>query len=199
MSYTIKKITGIPDWSTVPALYLDVQLWSEPIDIKSQAQLCYDEENLYVRMKTKEKEIRAEHTGLLDSVCEDSCLEFFFRPTEDIRYFNIEINPNCAMYLGYGSGIDDLVRLIVQDPAATFGTKAERTTDGWQVTYKVPFAFIKQFFPDFQAKEGNAMYANFYKCGDKTSHPHYFLWKFVTSKPRSSFHSPAEFGKLIFG
>lgn len=199
MSYTIKKITGAPDWNTVPALHMDVQLWSEPIDIKSQAQVCWDEENLYVRMKTKEKDIRAECTGRLDHVCDDSCLEFFFRPTEDLRYFNVEINPNCCMYLGYGSGIRNLVRLVVRDPAVTFAPKAERTEDGWEVRYKFPFAFIKQFFPEFEAKEGAVMYANFYKCGDKTPHPHYFLWKFVTDKPESSFHSPAEFGKLIFG
>ena len=197
-SYTLKKISGAPDWSTIPVLYMDTQLWSDPVDIQAQAQLCWDQEAIYVRLKAVEKDIRAEYTGQLDMVCEDSCLEFFLRPTESLRYINIEFNPNCALYLGYGSSIYDSVRLI-QSPENNFSPKAQRNEDGWEISYRVPFQFIQLFFPDFVPAENTQFYGNFYKCGDETPHPHYFLWQPVTEKPASSFHSPAEFGRLILG
>ena len=38
--------------------------------------------------------------------------------------------------------------------------------------------------------------ANFYKCGDKTAHPHFLSWNpVVSSKP--DFHRPECFGELI--
>ncbi|MCH8859253.1 MAG: hypothetical protein IID54_06710 [Proteobacteria bacterium] len=37
---------------------------------------------------------------------------------------------------------------------------------------------------------------NFYKCGDKTSHPHWGMWSPITN--RLSFHQPALFGDLVF-
>jgi hypothetical protein len=39
--------------------------------------------------------------------------------------------------------------------------------------------------------------ANFYKCGDKTSHPHWLTWNPV-DKPRPDFHLPQYFGTLVF-
>ena len=66
-----------------------------------------------MRLRARERDIRAEYTGLTDMPCEDSCLEFFFSPRPgDSRYFNIEFNPNCCMYLGLCDGRDALVRLL---------------------------------------------------------------------------------------
>jgi hypothetical protein len=39
--------------------------------------------------------------------------------------------------------------------------------------------------------------ANFYKCGDKTSHPHWLTWS-VVDKPEPDFHRPEFFGILEF-
>ena len=97
-SYVLKKVTPAPDWDTIDALPIDNLQWTNhPVDIRAQGQLCWDEAAIYVRLRAWETEIRAEHSGLLQSVCEDSCLEFFLRPTDDLRYFNFEFNPNCAL------------------------------------------------------------------------------------------------------
>lgn len=169
-----------------------------PVDIRAQGQLCWDEAAIYVRLRAWETEIRAEHSGLLQSVCEDSCLEFFLRPTDDLRYFNFEFNPNCALYLGYGTNVTELTRLIVADEPALFQPKAARLSDGWEITYRVPFAFIRRFFPDFTPCEGLAMYGNCYKCGDLTVRQHYLSWNPMRCDT-PQFHRPQDFGRLILG
>ncbi len=195
--YIIYKKAPELDWSAVPTLPIDCLLWSEPVSITASAALCYDSDALYVRLCAAEQKIRAEHTGLLDQPCEDSCLEFFFSPVDgDDRYFNIELNPNCCLFLGFGSSRYDLIRLIADHKLLS--PTAQRTDDGWQVTYRIPFAFIRQFFPEFHAEPGATMRANFYKCGELTEQSHFLSWNpILLSQPE--FHCPAYFGLLRFG
>lgn len=196
-SYVIKKIVGQPDWSTIESVQLE-PLWRDAAGISARAQLCWDDEAIYVKLSATESAIRAEYTGVLNDVCEDSCLEFFLRPTQSLYYFNIEFNPNCALYLGYGSGLHDLVRLIVQDQQALLAPHACRTQDGWQIEYRIPFTFVKQFFPQFAAEEGAEFYGNFYKCGDLTEKEHYLAWNLIPGE-MSTYHRPLDFGRLILG
>ena len=196
-SYTIIKKPHVLDWEKVPSVQMDIQLQNEPVDISATGQLCYDEEAIYVRLAAKEKNIRAEYTGPLDAPCEDSCLEFFFCPIYgDDRYFNIEYNPNCCIYLGIANGINNLVRLIPEF-GFPFSPNVIRTDDGWEITYQIPFEFIRRFFPDFAPTSGTKIRGNFYKCGDLTVQEHYLCWNQITSNP-VSFHRPCDFGFLIF-
>ena len=124
--YTIKKVTGDIDWANVPALDVDNYLWCEPLDIKMKSQICYSEEGLHVHLRAWEKDIRAELTEPMSMVCEDSCMEFFFRPMEgDLRYFNLEINPNGQMYIGFGPNMPKLVRLALQEEELLSAEKME--------------------------------------------------------------------------
>ena len=192
----IKKIDSL-DWDNIPAVNISNHLEVPSVDISATGQLCYDEENLYVRLTAKEEHIRAEYTGVLDAPCEDSCLEFFFCPIEgDNRYFNIEYNPNCCIYLGIASCLEDLVRLVPEF-GIPFAPKATYTDDGWEITYQVPFSFIRRFFPDFAPKSGTTIKGNFYKCGDLTEKEHYLTWNKITGDV-ISFHRPCDFGTLEF-
>ena len=193
--YIIKRVSGMPDWEDVPALAIDEQLWRPPVDIEAWAQVAWDGERLYVRLRAREADIRAEHTGPVGMPCEDSCLEFFFSPTPgDPRYFNIEFNPNASMYLGFGDG-RELTRLLPRRD--WFQAEASRTADGWQVVYGVPFDFVRLFVPGFAPKSGDSIRANCYKCGDLTRQAHYLAWNpCVTDHP--SFHRPQDFGLMTF-
>lgn len=197
-SYTVKKICGAPDWNAIPVMPIDNLLWTDSIDITAQAQLCWDADYLYVRLEAWEKEIRMEETGALAEVCEDSCLEFFLQPTERPDYFNFEMNPNQAIWLGYGPDIENLVRLMVRGVAEMLDSKVEFTEGGWVLSYHIPFDFIRRFFPDFKAEEGTRMRANAYKCGDSTVKPHYLAWNPI-DLPKPAFHCPQFFGELILG
>ena len=77
-TYTVTKVTGAADWENIPSISIDKVLWCEDTGIRATGQLCYDDENLYVHLRAKEKNIRAEYTEPLSPVYEDSCLEFFF-------------------------------------------------------------------------------------------------------------------------
>lgn len=194
--YAAQHCNGMPNWADVPAINIDQKLHPTDANVTAQAQLCYDEHALYVRLSAQEEKIRAELTGTLDEICEDSCLEFFFCPTEnDPRYFNIECNPNGCLFLGFGPNVEELVRLIPENPSIRPVTK--RIPGGWETLYAIPYSFIRMFFPGFSPASGSAMRANFYKCGDKTEIPHYLCWNQVPQQ-RCAFHNPSAFGLVHF-
>lgn len=194
-NYTIVKKPEILDWSKIPVAPIDNHLWLDPIDISCTAQVCYDEDAMYVRMTAKEKNIRAEETELLGMPCLDSCLEFFFRPFEDsLRYINIELNPNCCMWLGYRNEENKLIR--IEEPSSILDAKAERTADGWEVIYRVPAALIAKYFEGFKLESGRTIPANFYKCGDLTARKHYIAWNKI-EQDDPAFHVPEWFGTTV--
>jgi len=185
-----------PDWQKLPAIEVDEWQWQAKMNIRMQAKLCWDAQGLKLFLQAWEKDIRAEHTQPLDMVCEDSCMEFFLRPDEnDLRYFNFEINPNGAMFAGFGTGREEIVRLILPK-TYDLRQKTQRTPDGWTAQYCIPAGLIRTFFPGFRMEPGMRMRANFYKCGHKTRHPHYITWNPVDS-PVPSFHRPQDFGEII--
>jgi len=197
-TYLVPQVSGEPDWDAVPAASIDTLQWSPPVPVRAEARLCWDRDALLVRLRAWEPAVRAVHRGRLCAVCEDSCLEFFLRPGADLRYLNFEFNPNCALYLGIGTGMDNLVRLLPQDPGQLFRPKADRLPDGWQIRYRVPFSFLRVFFPAFAPAAGLVLHGNFYKCGDRTEQEHYLAWSPLTSAV-PSFHRPQDFGELILG
>lgn len=195
-TYTILPKTS--DWNDIPIAPIDTRLWTRETDISATAQVCYDDEALYVRLTAKETDIRAEETGRIGVPSKDSCLEFFFSPIEgDTRYFNFEFNPALCMHIGFGSCRQNSARLLPK-PSANINPEVIRTEEGWELTYQITFDFIRQFFPNFAAEQGKKMRGNFYKCGELTPTEHYFAWNPVDT-PTPDFHRPEFFGELVFG
>ena len=196
-SHTPKKISGAPNWDAIHALDIDVP-YRTPADIQAWAKLCWDETGIHVNLRAREEHIRCEETGALPMICNDSCLEFFIRPTESMAYFNFEFNLACGLWLGHGLNVNDLVRLVVSDEKELFNPQSYRTDDGWGITFHVPFTFIQHFFLDFKAYEGLQFYGNCYKCGDLTVQEHYLSWNPI-ELPKLTFHAPQFFGRMILG
>ena len=193
--YRIQSVIGEPDWASVPRLEAGNVLWTPDYGIRAFGQFCHDSEFLYVHLRAVEQDIRAEHTAPLSMVCEDSCLEFFFMPEGEDRYFNFEINPNGCLYIGFGHGRADSTVLYRRDLKDLFAIRAARTPDGWEVFYRIPLSFLRLFWPDFTFT--GALQANVYKCGDLTAHEHYLSWNPSTSAT-PDFHRPQDFGRMIF-
>ena len=194
----MKSYTILPaDGRTPYTMQVDEVMWLPDADIRMQARLSYDAQALYVSMRAWERDIRAELTEPMSPVWEDSCMELFFAPGEDGRYFNLEVNPKGCYYLGFGRGRDDRVRLFPEDTAA-FAIQTDRLPDGWTLSYRVPHAFLQLFYPGFRFEAGREMRANVYKCGDKTAQPHYLAWNALRSD-KPDFHRPEDFGLLCFG
>ena len=193
------RITGAVDWDKLPRIEIDAPIKESDSPATAYAQICATEDALLLHLSATEPEIRAEGTSPLAEVCEDSCLEFFFRPLEEeMRYFNMEWNPNCTLFLGFGSCIEDILRIVPEEEQKQqlFAPKVVRREDGWEIFFRVPYSFVRGFMPEFKVEPGKALYCNFYKCGDKLQQPHYLTWNPIMRQGRSRFHTPAEFGKL---
>lgn len=198
-TYTIARKTVPFNWDAIEALPIDLVQLNCDAPIIAKAQICHDDEAIYIRQTAIEEHIRAEAQNPLDAPCEDSCMEFFFSPIwGETRYFNIEYNPNGCIYLGLGDNVDGkvtLYRLIREKDV--FKPVIARTENGWTIEYTIPYSFIRHFFPDFNPVSGYKMRANCYKCGDKTVKPHYFAWN-PLSPGVETFHTPNCFGTMIF-
>lgn len=194
--YEVMHTNGRPDWNLIPAVSLDRHLWSDVRSIVPQAQAAWDEEGLYVRLAVTEPDILQRFTGPLDPVCQDSCLEFFFCPQPDgDRYFNFEVNPNGALYVGYGKPGGNRCRLYRENLGEILQVTPFSQPGGWGVELKIPVSFVRIFVPEFSLLSGSILRANFYKCGDETVQPHFIAWNPV-DLPNPCFHCPEFFGQL---
>jgi hypothetical protein len=126
--YTIKKAAQSIDWLQIERIEMQNRYLDTPNDLKAFAQICYNDEGLQVHLWSENDDVRAVENGPLGAPYEDSCLEFFFAPMEgDVRYFNIEFNSNCCLYLGLGRCMADHTRLIHDEGAKILSPKAART------------------------------------------------------------------------
>ena len=182
------------DWSVPARVALTHTGWLPPCPVAAWFQACHDGETLYLRLEAEEDPVRATLTGPLEQVSRDSCLEFFFAPEDGARYFNFEFNPLGTLCLGFGETRPGRVRQVPGD-LAQFQIEPFTTPKGWGVTFAVPAAFVRLYFPAF-ILSGEAA-ANFCKCGDDTLTPHYLAWTPLTS-PVPDFHRRQDFGRLIF-
>ena len=152
--------------------------------------------SLVMVVATCTKDILCRYTGQLDQVCTDSCLEFFFSPTADGRYLNLEANPKGTLYLGLRYDRNRYVRFVRDDLQNVLQIKPFTTEDGWGIEATFCVDFLQLFYPDIRLTSGMEMKANFYKCGNDTPMPHYLTWNTVET-PQPDYHQPAYFGKLI--
>lgn len=85
--YSVIK-TVEPEWEKVEAVSLTHTGWIDPCEVAARAQVCHNGEVLWVRLSAEERTIRATLTGLLDSVCKDTYIEFYNtkRPHSTLNY-----------------------------------------------------------------------------------------------------------------
>lgn len=179
---------------------------------KTQAKLLYDDKYIYVMFRVEDKYVRAVAQNYHDPVYFDSCVEFFFSPGEDasIGYFNIEINCGGVMLVRHtivaGDGVTktstkfpnadcDRIEIYHSEPKIVEPEKQEPTT--WIIEYKVPFDLLEKYCQVSRPAPGVKWRANFYKCADMTSQPHWLTWS-VVDYPTPNFHLPQYFGTLLF-
>jgi len=195
-SYTITRITGQPNWDDIAQLDIDDSPWTDSFGISAHAQLCHDDPAIYGHMGAEEQDVRATYTpeDALANCYEDSCLELFLSPVAgDARYLNFELNPNCALCNQIGAQKQNRTRLL--PTSETLNASSSRTQDGWEITYQIPFDYIRTLYPSFSQEPGMQMRGNFYKCGNLTANKHYLAWNHVNSET-PNFHVPESFGTL---
>lgn len=197
-------------WSGLEALSLNNFLGMDPPAHRprTQVKVAYRPDALYWIFRVEDRYVRAVAERHQDPVCRDSCVEFFFVPGSDIAqgYFNIEINCGGAVLFHWQPVPKrDAVVVAEADVAAlSVAASLPKTVDPeiveptvWTVACRLPVAVLQRYAPVAAPAPGVVWRANFYKCGDATSHPHWLTWSPVDPSP-FGFHRPDVFGELVF-
>ncbi len=209
----VHQLTGsTPKTMSEISLYMDKHLKSEYIDMLNwpvkfpykpacRFKIACTDTKLYIRYYIAEKNIKAAYKADMDSVWEDSCVEFFCKiPGQDF-YYNFEFNciGTCLATQRKGRNENVIPFTIEQlsqiERFSSLGTQPFEEKSGyfeWGLTVAIPFELI-----DFTPNKNQMLEANFYKCGDGTATPHYLSWNLIqTVDP--NFHLPEFFGLINF-
>ncbi len=224
MQYTIVKKADAPDpsenwagqyWAEVPVLNVDnfiEHAGDSGHRPETQAKIVHTGQALHVFFRIKDQYVRCVNTELQSCVCRDSCAEFFVQPAPGSAYFNFEINCGGAMLLyfiedatrtpeGFAKfrPVEDQDAKMVDIQASMPRVVEPEITEPteWTLKYSVPVALFEKYVGPLGKLDGQTWRANFYKCGDQTSHPHHATWAPITGE--LNFHKPEFFAPIIFG
>ena len=199
-----------PIWHDIKPLELTYHLGERPKHFpNTQAKLRYDDQALYVIFRVEDRYVRAVAPRHQADIWHDSCAEFFFSPTSEVStaFMNIEMNCGGTMLFHYQTApgetptkltSDDISEIEVahSQPKIVEPEITEPTV--WTIAYRLPFELIAKYYPSATRPAAGVRWrANFYKCADKTSHPHWLTWNEV-DHPSPNFHLPQFFGTLEF-
>jgi len=171
-------------------------------------KLLYDDSGLYVSYLVEDRYVLATALRHQDSVCIDSCVEFFFTPGERLEdgYFNVEVNCGGTVLLNHQTAREKDLRVISSDVIDRMDVRHSLPSRvvpeieqpvSWSVRYRLGFDDIERFAPVDRPGPGVVWRGNFYKCADKSSHPHWLTWAPV-DLPKPDFHQQGFFGRIVF-
>lgn len=173
---------------------------------KTTVHVLHDGRNLYLRFDVKDRYVFCRRRPFQGHVYRDSCVEFFVKPKAKKGYFNFEINCGGQMLVYY---IHDFATLTFTPltkadvEPMTIKTKLKapivpeitRPTDWW-LEATIPVSVMEKYVGRIGDLSGQRWRANFQKCGNESSHPHWATWNDI--RPMKNFHQPEKFGELIF-
>ena len=178
---------------------------------KVEFKVAWQDDGLFVFFRAADRYVRCTRTDFQASVCKDSCCEFFVQPKPDKGYFNFEINCGGTLLLYY---IEDHRRVegglakresVSADAAGTMTIyhSMPRVVNPeiaepveWRIEYFIPFALFEKYVGSLGPVAGRVWRANFYKCADESSHPHWVSW--APLDDILNFHLPGYFQPIRF-
>lgn len=173
-------------------------------------KLLYNEQNIFGIFRVEDRYVSAIRTGFQSEVWKDSCVEFFVQPAKIDGYFNFEFNCGGALLASYvtdptrvNRGLKEYRPLLPEDDQqiqrqASLPAIVDpeiKTPVDWTLEFSIPLSVLKKYCGALEAIGERTWRANFFKCGDETSHPHWVSW---TPLPARNFHDPASFGQIRF-
>ena len=177
---------------------------------KVRVKLLYDDAGIYVLFQVKDQYVRSVTTEYQGPVCTDSCLEFFVQPGGRGGYLNFEINCGGTLLVSFitdhtrtPNGFKEFKPLPREDgekvlifhsmPSVVEPEIQEPVT--WRNGFFIPAELLERYGGIKAPYVGQVWRGNFYKCADRTSHPHWLTWAPVDEL---NFHLPRCFERLIF-
>ncbi len=178
----------------------------DPYAPETRLKLLYDEQFIYGLFEVKDQYVRATQSEYGQQACIDSCVEFFIRPQNNIRYYNFEFTAGGHIllynithlrrrqFVPVAESDCKEVKIYHSMPSIVDPEITEPVT--WRLGFAIPIAlFVKLGYNVDSNLSGQTWTANAYKCGDETSHPHWYTWNPL---PKLDFHLPEHFGTLYF-
>ncbi len=196
-------------WRDVPSELIQNHMGKRPDHFpKTEVKITYNNVAICVMFQVEDRYVRAVAAEHQDNVCGDSCVEFFFTPDSDVSkgYFNLEMNCGGTMLFHFQPmpGKDRIVIPKSECSKIRSAHSLPRIVDPeieepvtWTVEYRIPIALLERYCQVITPAPHAIWRANFYKCADNTSHPHWLTWSPVNS-PTPDFHVPQSFGILEF-
>ena len=199
-------------WNKIDAFSLTyVVPGSSEIYPDVKIKIARDTDSIAVLFRVQDQYVRSVCQETNGSVCRDSCVEWFVEPTPGKGYFNFELNAGGYLHLSH---VEDPTRLpeggfakhyfpsqqetAVIDVITSMPEVVEPEIQEpviWHALIRVPFSFFEKMLGMVDARPGAVWRGNFYKCGDKTSYPHWLTWNPVGEL---NFHRPQDFGPIVF-
>ena len=218
MPYFVKKTQAPPKWTCDWNAWENAEtatlenLMPESSDHRPRVacRLLHDDTNIYGIYQVQDRYVKVTHVGYQVSVCKDSCVEFFFKPSVGPGYFNLEMNAGGSFLFYYvrnhqrtETGFIDYSEVAPQfGKLITVKTTLPQTVDPeittpvtWCAQFAIPMAAIEEYCGKVASLNGQQWTCNFYKCGDDTSHPHWLTWAPI---PICNYHLPEAFDKMSF-
>jgi hypothetical protein len=177
---------------------------------RTRARLLHSGDALHGIFHVEDRWVRSVHTRFGDPVYQDSCVEIFLAPLPGHGYLNLEMNCGGTLLASHvtdhrrtPSGLAAAVLLTADEGRevalrstlpATLEPEVE-TPLVWQLSFALPLALVERRFGRLRPLAGSTWRGNLYKCGDRTSHPHWASWAPLEAR---NFHLPQCFGSLSF-
>jgi hypothetical protein len=198
-----------PQWQKASAIDLTNYMGEIPkFKPAVQAKMMYDDANVYIVFRVQDRYVRCVANQVNGRVWEDSCVEFFFSPDTNLpeHYINLETNCGGTPLMHYHTipgkenadlKVEDIkqVEIAHSMPQQVDPEITEPTT--WTLEYRIPLAVLEKVSNVTRPRQGVVWRANFYKCADKSSNPHWITWSPVEND-KPNFHLPRYFGVLEF-
>ncbi len=209
---------GEIDWNGIPAVRVE-NFHPAGSDHRPavEARLAYDELGLRGRFDVMDRYVVCTHVSYGSHAYKDSCVEFFVRPKPALGYFNFEMSCGGGLLLYYISDWtrkahpedpDDEFSAFVKIPPEV-GTQVRLRPSmpgplrpestgplAWSIEFDIPFGVLETYVGPLGALPGQVWRANFNKCADESSHPHWATWAPIGEL--LDLHQPDRFGVLRF-
>lgn len=166
-------------------------------------KIAHNGTHLLLQYFVEEDEILAKTEVDNGPVWTDSCVEFFISFDNSPYYYNAEFSCIGKALLAYRPGRENAVHAdeVIMSSIKRYSSLGDKTFGKrkgnfkWELLVVIPVsAYWKS---DIKKLNGVTARANFYKCGDNLTTPHYLSWNPILTE-NADFHTPQFFGDVKF-
>lgn len=166
-------------------------------------KIAHDGNEIFLQFKVKEDEVRAVAQGNHSKVWQDSCVEFFVSFDDSGYYYNLEQSCIGQALFGYRKerpnptyASDEVMAAIKRLPSlGGYNFELKQGDFEWTILSVIPSSSF--WNNNIKTLDGLKAKANFYKCGDNLTNPHYLSWAPVNVE-QPDFHRVDFFREITF-